>query len=212
MLRAGIAALAAACALWAGPAAAAQMQAWMQGDFDDDPNWSYWEVTIRYDSDLGVISDIPEGKAFTWDAGMGSPPAVMSIEGFVTSQQAGTPDYHFSFTDFTSFRIERGSYFDNFQAAGPGFDLYLGDNVFGVGTGHPGFTDLRFDTSWTRSQDEYGDWHIGIQTMLPHAHGEMTVTALTAAPEPATWAMMIAGFGMAGSVLRWRRRVEATAA
>ena len=33
----------------------------------------------------------------------------------------------------------------------------------------------------------------------------------TAAPEPATWALMISGFGLAGAGLRRRRAVAATA-
>jgi len=32
------------------------------------------------------------------------------------------------------------------------------------------------------------------------------ITATTAVPEPATWAMMLAGFGMMGATMRYRRR------
>lgn len=43
--------------------------------------------------------------------------------------------------------------------------------------------------------------------------GTLTITAATAAvPEPASWAMMIAGFGMTGLALRRRQRVHTTVA
>jgi hypothetical protein len=31
------------------------------------------------------------------------------------------------------------------------------------------------------------------------------VTDVSAVPEPASWVMMIAGFGLAGAALRWRK-------
>ncbi|WP_293677320.1 PEPxxWA-CTERM sorting domain-containing protein [uncultured Phenylobacterium sp.] len=41
--------------------------------------------------------------------------------------------------------------------------------------------------------------------------GFVTVPLATAVPEPATWAMMVLGFGGAGALIRSRRRVVATA-
>jgi len=40
----------------------------------------------------------------------------------------------------------------------------------------------------------------------PGAQYELTATFQSAIPEPATWAIMIVGFGAAGSALRFRRR------
>jgi hypothetical protein len=48
----------------------------------------------------------------------------------------------------------------------------------------------------------------------PHGGGPgggVVVDAITVVPEPATWAMMIAGFGLAGASLRQRRRVSGKA-
>ena len=41
--------------------------------------------------------------------------------------------------------------------------------------------------------------------------GVITFMPLAAVPEPASWALMIGGFGCAGAVLRRRNRVQATA-
>jgi len=47
---------------------------------------------------------------------------------------------------------------------------------------------------------------VGEDTAFFHYAGSYTVTALAAAPEPASWALMLAGFGLAGAGLRARRR------
>ena len=38
-----------------------------------------------------------------------------------------------------------------------------------------------------------------------------TIATVSAAPEPATWAMLMTGFGLAGSAVRQRRRQTAAA-
>jgi hypothetical protein len=46
--------------------------------------------------------------------------------------------------------------------------------------------------------------------LRPHSGGTLTISAATAAvPEPATWAMMIAGFGAVGYAMRRRQKVTA---
>jgi hypothetical protein len=67
---------------------------------------------------------------------------------------------------------------------------------------------------------EYGHWftHISAQSS-PGVKVFATFSNVTlqlgddvaAIPEPATWALMIAGFGLAGSVTRHRRKAEASA-
>jgi hypothetical protein len=42
-------------------------------------------------------------------------------------------------------------------------------------------------------------------------HGEVEYTLTTAIPEPATWALMMVGFGLAGASMRRRARVQAAA-
>ena len=203
MMKRAITALAAAAALWSGAAAAAPMLVTIEGDFNDDPVWSHWQVQIRYDSDLGVVDMAPDLSRFTWDQSLGTPSPVSSVQGFVVPLTDPPPTYHFLFTDPTSVTFGRGSTFDRFQVAGPGWSVDLGEIPL-LGPDHP--TDYRFDTPWSRPMMEYGSWDIGIETGLPHVHGVVSVERLTV-PEPATWGLMILGFGMAGAVLRRRRHL-----
>jgi hypothetical protein len=203
-----MAALCAAGALWAGPAAAAQMLATIAGDFNDDPVWGGWQVQIRYDSDLGTTTISPgDLGVLQWDASSGTPSPVLSVTGFVTplGGPGAPPTYDFSFTDATSVTFQRGTDFDHFYVAGADWFVDLGDLHF-FGPDHP--TDFRFDTPWSRQIMEYGAWDIDLATGLPHAHGLADVQRL-AAPEPATWGLMIVGFGLAGAALRRRRAVLA---
>ncbi|UYY76471.1 PEPxxWA-CTERM sorting domain-containing protein [Sphingomonas sp. R1] len=50
----------------------------------------------------------------------------------------------------------------------------------------------------------------GVMTLTTQGSGltSFSATAVNAVPEPASWAMMIAGFGMAGAMLRTTRRVR----
>lgn len=64
----------------------------------------------------------------------------------------------------------------------------------------------------------YGDTNDGLNSLNSHRHADdiapLVVQAdlLTAVPEPATWALMLAGFGGAGALLRRRRARVAVAA
>jgi hypothetical protein len=62
--------------------------------------------------------------------------------------------------------------------------------------------DLKID--WTGSQNNYDL----VSKPIP-VGGEPTPTQFSVTPEPATWAMMILGFGMVGAMMRRQRRHEA---
>ncbi|WP_068875411.1 MULTISPECIES: PEPxxWA-CTERM sorting domain-containing protein [unclassified Phenylobacterium] len=53
-----------------------------------------------------------------------------------------------------------------------------------------------------------GDWSSGVDTVRLD-NVAMRAADVTAVPEPATWALLIGGFGMAGTALRARRRLQA---
>jgi hypothetical protein len=72
--------------------------------------------------------------------------------------------------------------------------------TFGVGFLSPGFTyNLWGDAPGSYSFYAYNGSSYTIQSV----GGSATVTAI---PEPATWAMMLLGFGMVGAGVRYRRR------
>ncbi|MBA3895889.1 MAG: PEPxxWA-CTERM sorting domain-containing protein [Sphingomonadaceae bacterium] len=58
-----------------------------------------------------------------------------------------------------------------------------------------------------------GTWQpaSGKAVNLLYAPNNQSQIFITAVPEPASWAMMIAGFGMAGVALRRRRALAAVA-
>jgi len=64
-----------------------------------------------------------------------------------------------------------------------------GQNVPSVGAGTPGEVDGT----------------AGFKALLPTLGGEVSVSAV---PEPATWLMMMVGFGFLGSVMRRMRNVR----
>jgi len=90
---------------------------------------------------------------------------------------------------------------------------------------HGTVTQLDGTQIWGGSPAGNGDQSFGttvVYTFGPEAVKEITFTSDTnafefdklggvAVPEPATWAMMIAGFGLAGATLRGRRRTLAAA-
>ncbi|MBD8549019.1 PEPxxWA-CTERM sorting domain-containing protein [Sphingomonas sp. CFBP 8760] len=50
----------------------------------------------------------------------------------------------------------------------------------------------------------------GNDTGSKRVYGDLTVYISSVVPEPATWAMMIVGFGMLGAATRYRRRPTTT--
>ncbi len=88
----------------------------------------------------------------------------------------------------------------NFSSAtGPGADATVGDDGFGIFLGANAVSGLSTNVFWLGYDDQI--------TNIDDNHDDMIirVTVSPAVPEPATWAMMLLGFGAAGFVLRRRR-------
>jgi choice-of-anchor C domain-containing protein len=97
-------------------------------------------------------------------------------------------------------------------------------SVFASGAGNVASTES-FDTTgrteaamgWSRRSYSFvadsATTTLSFSSLTAGAYGpaldNVAVTALSAVPEPATWGMMIAGFGLAGGVLRRGRRAPA---
>ena len=99
-------------------------------------------------------------------------------------------------------------------------DLFIFDNSFGGGIqvrdNLVTFSDLyrgRGDVIWTGAI-EAPVFKTGSFTLTDAGgatNGTLTISAVNAVPEPASWAMLIAGFGLTGAAMR-RRRTSAVAA
>ncbi|KRB40187.1 hypothetical protein ASE02_10455 [Phenylobacterium sp. Root700] len=82
------------------------------------------------------------------------------------------------------------------------FDSDIGYyDAYSIPVGTPLYLETKFENAYLDLEGE--DFSGGTFNY------SLTVTQLSAVPEPATWAMMIAGFGMAGTALRTRRRLTA---
>ena len=86
----------------------------------------------------------------------------------------------------------------NFSSTG-GADATVGDDGFGIFLGANAVSGLSTNVFWLGYDDQI--------TNVDDNHDDMIirVTVSPAVPEPATWAMMLLGFGAAGFVLRRRR-------
>ncbi len=84
---------------------------------------------------------------------------------------------------------------------------YWGDGTFDVYNGNTEF----FGNGEVHGVLGFAGWHeqLSFSHTYEASHG-FTVGAAAAIPEPATWAMLIAGFGMVGAAARMRRRTTAT--
>ena len=130
-----------------------------------------------------------------------------SESGFNDTIQAGAVNFT-EMTNFTPWGAQllgadsflAGSLADliNFSSAG-GADATVGDDGFGIFLGANAVSGLSTNVFWLGYDDQI--------TNVDDNHDDMIirVTVSPAVPEPATWAMMLLGFGAAGFVLRRRR-------
>jgi hypothetical protein len=56
-----------------------------------------------------------------------------------------------------------------------------------------------------------GTFSLTVRPAIVRGNGTLTISSIPAIPEPATWAMMIAGFGLVGMAARRRTQTEVTA-
>lgn len=77
----------------------------------------------------------------------------------------------------------------NIQSPNLGFTQFAGPGLFTVSDMRPVFTLGTFQL-----------------TSIVSGASTLTISAATAVPEASTWALMLAGFGMIGATLRYRRR------
>lgn len=92
-------------------------------------------------------------------------------------------------------------------AAAPGVPV----TIFGYDSAPIGFTDASGSFSLSSSIDlpdhDWGRFTIRARNSLYNATATVTGLSVPHVPEPSTWAMLIVGFGLAGSALRLKRNV-----
>jgi hypothetical protein len=94
--------------------------------------------------------------------------------------------------------------------AGNVIDTFSGTTINGAQTTFPGSTSLRATFTGTGGTEYYG---IRFSNSTGQGSFEFDNLAFTASvPEPATWAMMLLGFGMVGAVARRRGKAALAAA
>lgn len=105
-----------------------------------------------------------------------------------------------------SFDLEANSGGNLFAVNFGGPDLLTLQNTAGFGYTHYSydFTAAGSDTLTFWLQHDPAYWHLDNVSVVESVGG--------AVPEPATWAMLIAGFGLMGVAMRRRRALAATAA
>lgn len=92
--------------------------------------------------------------------------------------------------DLPSIHLEAGSYYLGFQAITDSFDVYLGSASLFKGAAE----SYDFGAAWRKNYEGYKG---------------VAVSLSGSVPEPATWALLIVGFGMTGVALRRRRPASA---
>ena len=216
MLKRGLAALSVAAALaFAGHAGAAVMTASLSGSFDPirlGPNHEFvgggWGATLTYDTSFGIASNVGGEQRLDWTSGSGG---VSPLTGAVLTAfgNDGT-SYNYALDDFTSFSLVRSTHGTafSFSTADIGF---TGSNYrFGMtpdlganlGLDAPYFySTLQSGLNPVSSNIHSADFNGSAYTDLIRIEG----APVAVVPEPATWGLLILGFGGIGALLRRRR-------
>jgi hypothetical protein len=142
------------------------------------------------------------GSAFTFgfngDYFGGGPITIQTAGGGEVNTIFGQPTTYF--TDRGTVTFGPGQQYAAFGSPTP-IRFTNGDNFIGlraVTSAGDAFYGFAFTTNNVLNS-------IGFETVA-----NATITATTAVPEPATWALLIGGFGMAGAALRRRERATVT--
>ncbi len=150
--------------------------------------------TYRFEatSDLAAFFTFTVGYEDHWDVFLAPPPRPHNeyIEG--NSSSVVVDEYASGLTAAWEFTVPKtGRTFF-------GAPAYYAD--YGIAPGTPVYREVR-------AEDPYFNFFAEADTLDGSSIGyQLTVTQLTAVPEPGTWTMMIVGFGAAGAMLRSARR------
>ena len=218
MLKRGLAALGAAAALaFAGHAGATVMTATLNGSFDPirlGPNHQFigggWEANLTYDTAFGLASTLGGEQRLDWTAASGGPSPLTG--GLLTAFGFDGTSYSYDLGSFTSFSLVRSEHGTSLSFSTADIS-FLGTN-YRLGLTPDLGADLGLDAAYHYSTFQSGLNPMSSNITTVDFNGSaytdvinITPSAATAAiPEPATWGLLILGFGSIGAVLRHRRQ------
>lgn len=179
----------------------------------------------------GTIDDLASGFTFTQDSGAYTRQVAAGLDSGLSSPPPSDP------TDYYETVLGGGSATLTSTAGLSQFSFYMGspDTYNGMQftfTGAGGTTTLTGDQIWCQAPGTPscvypggGDQTLGFTVIYNFSPGSVNTVEFTssgnsfefdslggiAVPEPATWSMMIMGFGMAGGLMRAQRRKQALA-
>jgi PEP-CTERM motif len=178
-------------------------------------------LTTYSETDSGLTMTLTRetGTAFDINALSGAPPSfgARSLSPFVSTVatqfianfSAAVNNFSFDFGDYGP--SDEDLAVANFYSGAGGTGTLLGTtSVSWLATdSFPAFKTLSFSSTSAFLSVKF----IGGSTAFPNSvfYDNFTASAVAAVPEPATWAMMLFGFGLVGSALRSRRRTMALA-
>lgn len=199
MRRFGLAVVAFTLGLWvAATASAAVVHLTFQGDYNDSEVQSGWMFELAYNPSRAEQIVYEDGAFLT------ATPTAVNLARLTTYPiGVGAPSVY-DLSDFDYLQISRSLNVFVLDFFWHGIDTMIGLQFAGAIDGpNPDFRLDRGTASFGSSLGYYGQAGHPAFAGSPHTHG---IEMATTVPEPAGWALMLAGFGLAGSAVRHARR------
>jgi len=155
---------------------------------------SNYTATFTFDTSLGTLTSGPTSELLTWDSGSGASPL---LSGSLDWDAVGL---HRDLTAVTHFEIERSDWGLLFTFSGDDF-FFRQTSVSGSQPG-PYSLSANYSAGCCGGGVYYSD--ANYEGLLTEVFSQ-TLTPVVV-PEPASWALMILGFGSVGAMLRRNRR------
>lgn len=160
-------------------------------------------TTYRFDTTIGAAdftgehSDVQGGSWLGWATPVLA--ASITINGHTISAPGSWfGEIYARFVDPVQFYVESSA------ASNHILFNYLEPGALGVGWATPDFADFDGDISDVPGYGGYYNGDASVSLIQQH----LTISSEGAVPEPASWALMVGGFGLVGGAMRSRRRVS----